>query len=63
MDTGGGAKSLIAARSVRVNGAIEVRRGRQLTPGDRVEVHGGPMLVVVRGNDATAAPSLAPRVS
>ncbi|MGH2372229.1 MAG: RNA-binding S4 domain-containing protein [bacterium] len=63
VNTGGGAKALIAARSVCVNGVIEVRRGRQLRPRDRVDVHGGPMLVVVKGNDAAATPSLAPRVS
>ncbi|HET8678915.1 MAG TPA: RNA-binding S4 domain-containing protein [bacterium] len=63
VDTGGGAKSLIAARSVRVNGAVEMRRGRQLRPGDTVSIHEGPMLVVVKGDDAAAAPSLAPRVS
>lgn len=63
VDTGGGAKALIAARSVRVNGVVEMRRGRQLRPGDRVGVRGGPMCVVVKGNDGAAAPSLAPRVS
>lgn len=63
VETGGGAKAVIAARSVRVNGALEVRRGRQLRPGDQVEIRGGPMLVVVKSNSAATAPSLAPRVS
>jgi len=43
--TGGQAKLLIQAGEVRVNGAIETRRGRGLKTGDRVEV-GGQTLVV-----------------
>lgn len=38
IDTGGEAKVLIAAGDVRVNGAVDVRRGRQLFPGDEVAV-------------------------
>lgn len=35
-DTGGAAKELLAQGLVRVNGAVEVRRGTQLAPGDVV---------------------------
>jgi ribosome-associated protein len=38
--TGGEAKLLIQRGDVRVNGAIETRRGRQLQPGDVVELAG-----------------------
>lgn len=34
--SGGGAKALIAAGAVRVNGELETRRGRKLRAGDRV---------------------------
>ena len=37
-DSGGIAKLLIADGLVRVNGEIELRRGRKLRPGDRVEI-------------------------
>lgn len=40
VSSGGEAKLLIAAGRVRVNGAAELRRGRKLYPGDRVEVAG-----------------------
>ncbi len=36
--SGGEAKRLIASGDVRVNGAVEARRGRTLRRGDRVEV-------------------------
>lgn len=35
--SGGDAKALIAAAVVRVNGVVEVRRGRKLRPGDVVQ--------------------------
>jgi ribosome-associated protein len=38
IDTGGEAKVRIAAGEVRVNGEVEVRRGRQLRRGDVVEI-------------------------
>jgi ribosome-associated protein len=38
--TGGEAKQLIQRGDVRVNGAIETRRGRQLQPGDVVQLAG-----------------------
>ncbi|CAK6696657.1 RNA-binding S4 domain-containing protein [Synechococcus sp. CCY9201] len=44
--TGGEAKLRIQRGDVRVNGAIETRRGRQLGLGDAVEVDGREVLVV-----------------
>jgi ribosome-associated protein len=38
IDSGGEARTLLAEQLVRVNDEIEVRRGRQLHPGDRVRV-------------------------
>lgn len=43
---GGEAKALIAAGQVRVNGEVELRKRRQMAIGDRVEVEGGPSLVL-----------------
>jgi ribosome-associated protein len=40
IDTGGEAKILIASGDVTVNGEVDVRRGRQLHPGDVVSVQG-----------------------
>jgi ribosome-associated protein len=45
---GGEGKALLAAGAVSVNGAAETRRGRQLHPGDVVEV-GQSTLRVVAG--------------
>jgi len=36
--SGGEAKLLIADGRVRVNGSVELRRGRKLYPGDRVKL-------------------------
>lgn len=36
--TGGEAKMMIQAGAVLVNGAVETRRGRKLSPGDTVEI-------------------------
>ncbi len=36
--TGGQAKMLIKSGQVKVNGDVEVRRGRKLRPGDTVQV-------------------------
>ncbi len=44
--SGAEAKELLAAEQVRVNGEIDVRRGRQLRRGDVVEVAGEPPLRV-----------------
>ncbi len=38
--SGGEAKLVIADGLVRVNGAVELRRGRKLHPGDRVTIDG-----------------------
>ncbi|WP_433790184.1 RNA-binding S4 domain-containing protein [Actinoplanes sp. CA-252034] len=45
-DTGGEGKILIASGDVTVNGEVDVRRGRQLHPGDVVEVLGRRARVV-----------------
>lgn len=38
VSTGGQAKFLIQNSEVKVNGAVETRRGRQLENGDKVEI-------------------------
>jgi ribosome-associated protein len=38
--SGAEAKALLATGVVRVNGQVEVRRGRRLSPGDEVQVGG-----------------------
>ncbi|MGE5553844.1 MAG: RNA-binding S4 domain-containing protein [Betaproteobacteria bacterium] len=48
--TGGGAKELVAAGKVRVNGELETRRGRKLYPGDVVEA-GGEQFRVASGEE------------
>lgn len=40
VSSGGEAKLLIGDGRVMVNGAVELRRGRKLYPGDRVETAG-----------------------
>ncbi len=40
VDSGGEAKDAIRAGEVRVNGEVDVRRGRQLQPGDVVSLGG-----------------------
>jgi ribosome-associated protein len=40
IESGGEAKARIAAGEVRVNGEVDVRRGRQLHPGDVVSIGG-----------------------
>lgn len=37
--TGGQAKLMVQGGEVKVNGTVEVRRGRKLMPGDRITVH------------------------
>lgn len=39
VSSGGEAKLLINDGQVRVNGVVELRRGRKLFPGDRVRIH------------------------
>lgn len=48
IDSGSDAKAAIAEGLVTVNGEIEVRRGRQLHPGDTVKI-GGTSARVSRG--------------
>jgi ribosome-associated protein len=43
--SGGEAKMLITDGMVRVNGETEIRRGRKLYPGDRVELEGNAYTV------------------
>ena len=45
--TGGQAKFLILEGHVKVNGEVEIRRGRKLHHGDRVEVDGEELVVLV----------------
>ena len=40
VETGGRAKLVIQNGEVKVNGEVELRRGRHLRPGDRVEIAG-----------------------
>ena len=45
VSSGGEAKILIMSGVVRVNGLAELRRGRKLYPGDRVETAGMAFVV------------------
>lgn len=45
--TGGEAKAIILEGMVKVNGEVELRRGRKLRDGDRVEVEGEELVVQV----------------
>jgi ribosome-associated protein len=45
VSSGGEAKLLIADGRVRVNGTVELRRGRKLHPGDRVTLGGKEYVV------------------
>jgi ribosome-associated protein len=49
--TGGHAKVLIQAGEVEVNGETEIRRGRKLMAGDRVELLGQTYNVDLVGDD------------
>ena len=44
VQSGGEAKSLIAAGRVRVNGEVETRKRRQMSAGDVVDVEDGPII-------------------
>jgi ribosome-associated protein len=44
VQSGGEAKALIAAGRVRVNGAVEARKRRQMVAGDLVVIDGGPTI-------------------
>ena len=45
VQSGGQAKHLVQSGGVLVNGAVEVRRGRKLRPGDTVEVNGEQFVI------------------
>ena len=45
--SGGEAKALIAGGSVRVNGQVELRKRRQMTVGDVVQIQGGARIELV----------------
>lgn len=44
--TGGHAKFLILEGLVKLNGEIEIRRGKKIRPGDIIEVEGAKIRVV-----------------
>ena len=48
LDSGSDAKAAIAGGAVTVNGEVELRRGRQLHPGDTVSI-GASSVRVTRG--------------
>jgi ribosome-associated protein len=48
--TGGQAKSMILDGLVKVNGEVELHRGRKLRDGDRVEVDGEELVVAVEAD-------------
>ena len=48
--TGGQAKAMILEGLVKVNGEVELRRGRKLRDGDRVEVEGEELVVQVEAD-------------
>ena len=54
VENGGQAKALIADGMVRVNGEVELRKRRQMSVGDVVELEGGPSLILVRATDGTS---------
>jgi ribosome-associated protein len=45
VDDGGEAKAVLAQGFVRVNGQVETRRGRQLVPGDTVDLGGDTVVI------------------
>jgi ribosome-associated protein len=45
VEDGGEAKAVLAQGFVRVNGEVETRRGRQLVPGDTVDLRGDTVVV------------------
>jgi ribosome-associated protein len=47
VETGGQAKYLLANSDVKVNGAVEKRRGRKLRPGDTIDLRGDSGYLIV----------------
>ncbi len=46
IEAGGDAKAVLVGQRVRVNGEVEVRRGRQVRPGDVVSLDDNEVQVV-----------------
>ena len=46
VENGGQAKALIADGLVSVNGAVELRKRRQMAVGDVVQIEGGPTMTL-----------------
>ncbi len=55
VSSGGEAKQAVAAGAVRVNGEVDTRRGRKLTPGDVVEWNGRSIRVAASGGPVPGA--------
>jgi len=51
-ESGGQAKALIAEGLVHVNGELELRKRRQMKPGDVVEFQGRSLILVKEGDDS-----------
>jgi ribosome-associated protein len=49
VQSGGEAKAVIAEGLVRVNGEVELRKRRQMKPGDTVALEDGPTIVLKEG--------------
>ena len=45
VQSGGEAKAFLANNNVLIKGEIDVRRGRKLRPGDKIEVNGNGYLI------------------
>ena len=50
VQSGGEAKSLIAAQQVLVNGEVELRKRRQMKAGDIVRLEDGPTVELIAGD-------------
>jgi ribosome-associated protein len=53
IDSGAEVKAFLATESLRVNGAVEQRRGRQLHPGDIVRVGEHELRLTSAGSDGS----------
>ncbi|MFW5894958.1 MAG: RNA-binding S4 domain-containing protein [Bacillota bacterium] len=49
--SGGEIKAILLSETVKVNDAVETRRGRKLYPGDRVEINGEGTFTISHGSD------------
>lgn len=50
-DSGGAAKQAIAAGLVRVNGEVETRKRKKISPGDQIKVSGQTIDVVEKNGE------------